>query len=251
MNCKTTLLSILSLAFCHIGMAETPKIKGVPDNIYSALPKTFSEALPDMEKAKTELELQRTLTKMVEKDMKFFMKQTVLVRIKVTDAKGTPVSGCKVQLNELLDRNSADFHPEEPVMLLKKMLVTDKDGKCSYDKIPAFNFYRLVIYLAHNRLPRENFNAIVKAKGYKPKTVKFLSMDRQTFAMGLKVFEFACKFEKQSGKPLKILENYTIPASYLNDAVEVNIVLEKQDTTKDPQAQQPVPTTTSNEKKKP
>jgi hypothetical protein len=249
MNCKTTLLSILSLAFCHIVMAETPKIKGVPDNIYSALPKTFSGALSDMGKAKTYPEFDGVLTKMLEKDMKFFMEQTVLVRIKVTDAKGASVSGCKVQLNELLDRNSFEFHPEEPVVLLKKMLVTDKDGKCSYDKIPAFHFYSFIIYLVNSRLPRENFNAIAKAKGYKPKTVKFLSMDRQTFAMGLKVFEFACKFEKQSGKPVKILENYTIPASYLNDAVEVNIVLEKQDTTKDPQTQQPEKTPVQNEKK--
>lgn len=214
-------------------MREKLKYKGMPPDIFTAIPAKLIPWFEKMEIAKSERDSEEILSEMLEANSKLIDKAFVTVKIRVTNKKNEAVAGAKVQLNELRDSNSEYFDDQFVGTELKKMLTTDENGKCSYDKIQGFNFYRLIMALGNSGYFHHNFNAIVKAKGYKPQTVTFITVNKRILAMAYRTLLISQLMRERNGeKLLKVHEKYSIPKEWTTDEIELNIVLEEADARK-------------------
>lgn len=212
-------------------MREKYNYKGMPADIFTAIPKELLPWFEKMETAKNDLEVEKILGEMLKAHSKLLDNNFIEVRIQVVNKKLEPVAGAKVQLNELRNPNADDFDDHYIGKEFKKMLTTDEDGKCSHDKIRGFNFYRLIMAIGNGGYFHHDFNAIVKTKGYKPQTVTFITVNKRILAMAYKtmlVLELA-KERNKSRKPIKMHEEYRIPKEWTSDAIELTIVLENED----------------------
>lgn len=223
-------------ALSLFGRAEDVKIKGLPQNLFQAIPKETDADIDALLRAaasySTENEYSKGLDELYKKHENYLTERTSKMCLTVKNKKGKNIPLAKVFVSQILNENSERDDERYPDPRTDTKAITDWNGQTVVKNLSSFNPHLLIYYLAAGKIPRDNFTVTIKAGGYKEKKVGFVSIDRESLAFSTRLLPYFLALFNTSEKGKKFIcakEDFTIPKEYTAEMITLEVILEEEE----------------------